>query len=334
MRERKWITLAAALALTAGYFLGRSAGSRLPQEVATAVHATTGGTPHPDVASRIALHSVVSTTRAQFATSPLPPHKTPLLSVFDELKTRADSGDGEAASRLFHDLESCRRVRFAQETWNQLTGIALNEPVKNKSSEELILQDQSLDRTQKMIAFVRDNTAMCAGLGSEQVDATVPAMLIAAQSGDLPALDCYLGLQVSSVPGNLIDHPEWLTQYKQNAPALAQLGIERGDWHVVKLLQFAYSIGADGSLLLGYVTGRHPDPEQAYRYQKLERLGASGDYAVQLDRMYSFIDASLSKQQIAAADAWAQETYSRYFQGTSSNELGKWESACPDVVFY
>jgi hypothetical protein len=44
-------------------------------------------------------------------------------------------------------------------------------------------------------------------------------------------------------------------------------------------------------------------------------------------------DASLNKEQIDAADAWAQDIYTRYFHGTSSNELEKWESSCPDGPF-
>ena len=336
MRQRQWIALAAAVpALIVGYFLGHSVGSSPQQASTIPIDKATADTAHSSAMSRAPLRIAAPTTRKlDAAAQPLPPPKTPLLSVFNELKSRADSGDGAAASRLFHDVESCRRLRFAQEVGDLLIRHSLNEPTTNKSAEELIQQDQSLDRTQKMINFVRDNTTMCAGVSPNEIDATVPIMLLAAQSGDLPALDCYVGLEITSVPGNLIDHPEWLTQYKHNALALAQSALERGDWHVVKLLEFAYSSGSGGSELLGYVTGRHPDPEQAYRYQKLQRLGASGDYAAQLDSMYPLVDSSLNRQQIAAADAWAQDVYSRYFQGTSSNELGNWESACPDVVFY
>jgi len=333
MRQRQWIALAAfaVLVLAVGYFLDHRAQSSAPP-VITPVDAMMVDTAHSNARSLTPSRSLAP---AAHLSSPLPPPKAPLLSVFNELRTRVDAGDGAAATRLFHDLKICRELRFAQDVGPTLLTGALNEPTRGKSPEELNQQYESLDRTQKMMDFVHDNAAMCAGIDLDQFDATVPAMLVAARSGDLLALDCYLGMEISAVPGRLLDHPEWLTQYKQNALALAQSGLELGDWRVVKLLEFAYSAGSAGTLL-GYVTGQHPDPEQAYRYQKLERLGATGDFAVQLGMMFPIAapNASLSKEQVAAADAWAQDVYTRYFHGTSSNELEKWESSCPDVPFY
>jgi len=329
MRQRQGIALAAfvALALGVGYLLGRSAQSStqpgIPPRDTAAMADAASSTTKPRVQSR-------NFAPAARPSAPLPPPRAPLLSVFNELKSRVDSGDGKAATRLFHDLKICRELRFTQDVGLTLAAGALNKP----TPEELNQQDQLLDRAQKMMDFVQDNASMCAGIDLDQFDATVPAMLVAARGGDLLALDCYLGLEISAVPGRLLDHPEWLTQYKENALALAQSGLERGDWRVVKLLEFAYSAGTGGSELLNYVTGP-PNSEQSYRYQALIRRGASGAFAAQLDTMFPMAatDASLNKEQIDAADAWAQDIYTRYFHGTSSNELEKWESSCPDGPF-
>ena len=333
MRQLQWIALATliALALGIGYFLGRgirSATTGAEQTIDTSSRRIDSFAPQETIAHSPADRSAHEVLARPLI--PLPPSGTPLTQIFDGLKARSDAGDGQAASRLYHDLETCRRWRAEKSMVAELVPNLLDADTTKSSPEELEQTERWLGLTQQKMDFVRKNSALCTGTDLDQLDETVPAMLAAARTGNTRALDCYLSLDIGTIPGRLMDHPEWLSQYKQNAAALTQTALEHGDWRVVRLLQYAYSAGSSGSDLLGRALGADPEPEQQYRYYRLERLGASGDYAKQLDVQHQW-PSTLSAEQIAAADAWAQDTYTRYFDGTSSNELANWASACPEI---
>jgi hypothetical protein len=95
---------------------------------------------------------------------------------------------------------------------------------------------------------------------------------------------------------------------------------------VVGLYGHAYG-GYFSSSLFGQIIGP-PDPVQAYQYLKLQQLGAGGDFLKKIVGQANAAAADLSPDQIAQADAWAQDMYARYFNGTSSNELSNGVNTC------
>jgi hypothetical protein len=123
----------------------------------------------------------------------------------------------------------------------------------------------------------------------------------------------------------LLDHPEWVSQYKQNVPGLVDAALQRGDWVVVELIRHAYA-GVFSESPRGQLFGA--DPVLNYRYLQLERLGATGGFIAKLDRMIEEAAAPLTVQQIEQAKAWAQDEYTRYFDGTSSNEVSNGANTC------
>jgi hypothetical protein len=259
------------------------------------------------------------------AIAALPPRGTPVAETYEQLKIRADSGDATAASRLYHDLHRCRMAR----TFQQIIDARLDRELPSEagttrlSATEIKRRQTALDSMQEQLDFVRDNEALCAGLGDERINSIVPASLRAAQLGDLRALDCYVGSDMA-LPG-LLDHPEWLTQFKENLPNLMDAAIERGDWVVVELAHHAYA-GAFPDTPRGQLLGA--DPVMDYRYLRLERLGAGGTFITKLDRMLNEASRQLTPQQVADGDSWAQDQYARYFAGSSSNEVSNGANIC------
>jgi hypothetical protein len=319
--------LLAALALGIGYFLGQrtpapTTASILPASAPQDADAVSGN----PIGSPAAPDSEPPhTTRmvAKKAIKPLPAPGAPLTQIFDELKARADAGDAAAASRLFRDLELCKRVDELRRALPDMVSYA-EDSNNDKPSSGHFSAEQMLERSQRMLDFVKHNETTCAGLDQNQINAITPAMLEAAQLGDRDARDCYVTTTMfSRIPG-LLDHPEWLTQYKQHALPFVESAIQEGDWRVVDMLQHAYAGDLVGTLL-GQQVGT--DPALAYRYLKLLRLGAIVR-AASLDQQLAEAQRRLTPDEIADATSWAQDTYARYFAGSSSDEIGKGLHMC------
>lgn len=311
-----------ALALGAGYFLhlGVTAGHIAPPsstEIAASAKQSAPPAESASIAHKQATHRVV------VSSAPLPPPGTPLKDIFAELEARADAGDVAAAARLAHDLGKCQYIAHMKQTLPQIMPFVLDQDDKKLTADELSRRDKRLGFYQKQFDTVRDNAAFCAGLDRSDFETLMPALLRASQLGSTTATDCYLSSGLNDMEG-LLDHPEWLVEFKQNAMPLAKTAIENGDWVTVGIMEHAY--GGFFNDFISQITGT--DLAQRYRYLKLQRLGASGDFIAKLDKQISGIAPSLTVDQIADGDTWAQDTYARYFNGTSSNGLSNGTNVC------
>jgi hypothetical protein len=126
------------------------------------------------------------------------------------------------------------------------------------------------------------------------------------------------------MPG-LIDHPEWLADMRNGVAQMLDYAIGQGDWVAAELLHHAYA-----GMLRENPAGQaiQPDPAMDYRYLRLERLGATGAFVPKLDRLLADAANGLTPQQIADGDAWAGDTYARYFSGSTSNEVANGANIC------
>jgi hypothetical protein len=270
--------------------------------------------------SRSSSKAVSAATRPVAVASSLPPPGTPLAQIYDELKARADAGDAAAASRLYRDVHRCEVARsYRRMIANQAPFLLDREKPATLSLE---MQDEWLKRLQRFMNYVQANAATCAGADDTQL-VLYPVAMQAARLGDVKAGICYIGMPMTSISG-LLDHPEWLGQFKASAPSLIETAIHQGDWNAVELAQSAYSGANDGSLLSQLFV---PSPVMNYRYLRRKRLGASGEFAAELDRMLAA--APLGATQKADADAWARDTYVRYYNGTASYQLVEGANICP-----
>lgn len=277
---------------------------------------------HRKTASAIQ-HSLAS-SNAIDAHAPLPPPDTPLTKIYEELKARADADDAEAASRLFNDLGRCSSVRELSHLLPRIAPHVLEGDTKDLTPDQLQRQEVRLNSFKQEVDFVQKNQPMCEGLSDDQMTSLVPVSLQAAQLGNHDALNCYIGHELTMQPG-LLDHPEWLTQYKAVAVALANSAVQQGDWTTVNMLKNAYAATYSSSLLT-QATG--VDPMKSYEYLKLQRLGAGNDFAARLDKRLVDEAQQLTPAQLAEADAWAQSTYSSYFGGSSSDGMTDGTRTC------
>ncbi|MEP6483055.1 MAG: hypothetical protein ABJB01_01310 [Rudaea sp.] len=263
-----------------------------------------------DVAiDNVAAANATSVARAENPSSSLPPQDTPLKNVFDALKARADSGDAAAASRLYRDTQRCLNVAYINRTVADVVKRMLTQNTASMSAQQLSLRENMLGQMQHQLDQARQNVSFCEGLADKHFDQLLPMTFRAAQLGDNEAAHCYVGGVFLQQDG-VLDHPEWLAQYRQNAMAVADRAVERGDWTMVAQLRAAYAGTSDVdnfSQITGY------DPAMQYRYLKLERLGADAKDADDFQNAIVALLPSLNENDVAAGDAWADETHRRYF---------------------
>jgi hypothetical protein len=263
----------------------------------------------------------------KLAGTALPPPGAPLRQTYDELKARADAGDAAAASRLFRDTYHCVVARERLLSMPPAAGLMFEDDTSKVGPEQLLERERFLAKLEVRLSDARKESKNCEGLDETQLLVT-PIMLEAARLGDSGAGNCYVDGYMMSDP-RLFDHPEWLPEYKSNARAIAQASVARGDWGAVAQLQHAYAKDGYGALLLSRIVA--PDAVQNYRYLKLRRLGANAENARYYDRDLLFVARSLSADEVAAGDAWAQDAYLRYFSATPENSVGAYNSSsCPD----
>jgi hypothetical protein len=250
--------------------------------------------------------------------SPLPPPGTPLAQIYDNLKRRADAGDGEAATRLFHDVHRCIALRQTRHLLADLPSDASGEVGIVRAGQ------MQFKRVPEMKEYIEANGARCEEATDAQLAVFTPLLLQAAQRGDIRALDCYVGTDFDAMDG-VLDHPEWIDQYRAEVPGLVESALRRGDWVIVDLLhRDPYSDAYDTSAR-GQLFGN--DPAMDFRMLRLEQLGASGRFADWLAAKVAGAARTLSPTQLAAAEAWASDYYSRYFNSVS-NEVSNGANIC------
>lgn len=312
-KKRILAALALLFAMILGIFIGRRVDAPLTSAPVAGSTAASAAEQRKPIGRAVlpTAHAKVALAPARNAKSaPLPPAGTPLKQTLAELQARAETGDAEAASRLYRDLQRCAIVRNINRRMPNAAAYYLNMKVDKMSADEARNAGVMLDMMDADLRYARDNAASCVDLDDGDMNNLVPSSLQAALLGDDKAASCYLGSDLLRQPG-LLDHPEWLAAFKDNALPLATMAVSSGNWTVVKQLAFAYK-GAFSGALLTQVTG--VDPVQAYRYLKLWRLGAdSGEDTEYLDSQLGEVAKQLPVQAASDADVWAQDAYQRYF---------------------
>lgn len=239
--------------------------------------------------------------------APLPPPGTALKEMFSDLRERAVSGDAQAATRLYQDVQRCRHV---SEIMTRLSGAH-----SYGSGITLQYRSNELDLDEKDLHFAQDSESLCSGVTDEQLgeDSMVSNTLLAAQLGNLDAAECYVILN-----GLIPKRPQWLADYEQNAVALVNSAIDRGDWSMMQIVLNAYmSANSERADLLSHYLPA--SSAQVYRYYKLwslgnygESLGAYGDGSRGMDAASSQMTAA----EVAAADEWATQMYRQHFNAS------------------
>jgi hypothetical protein len=315
------LTCVAVAAIAGAYFLGR-ANAPSPGAGAVSGPAEDAAAPGGDAPRRPVSAPAKPAIQARKG-DPLPPPAAPLKDTFAELQARAEAGDAAAASRLMRDVNRCNRLRGSE--WKN---VGASDELTERNTDgmtpaQLRTYQILLDAMELRQQGVRKTQELCADASEQMLDSLVPNIALAARLGDEDARACYLGRGPLYDSRGLLDHPESLQSYREDARSLIESGLAAGDWRVVDLLQQAYEPGAQG--LLAGVVGS--DPLQHYRYLKLYRLGAEPHRIAQLDRQLASAAANLSPGELAQADEWAQSNLPN-FRGPSTAGTPQGWDAC------
>lgn len=305
------VIVLAAVAAAAGYFGGRVQGAPAADSAAGDTEAAAASSETGTDAGKAKPTIAANPGAAQ----KLPAPRTPLKYVFADLQARANAGDAAAATRLYRDLNLCRRYERLDRDNAKLSDELLGQAVDRMSPQQLQNYRAQLDAVESRGQTLGGLRALCDGASADMLDSLVPNLQRAAQLGDAYARACYLERGPNYDPASLLDHPQRLGDYRRETQQMIDAGIESGDWQVVNLLRGAYEPGA--SNLLSAVVGKQA--YQRYRYLKLFRLGAGSDRSIadpaQLDQDLRAASMKLTTAQITQADAWAEQTFTRNFQG-------------------
>jgi hypothetical protein len=307
--------LIALLAITAGALLAWSALSGTGERtgaasVFSAAPADDAGAAPASKGGQSATRESTASRHARSEPAPaLPPNDEPLSKTFSTLQALAHAGDVHAAKRLFNEAYQCHVARETARTLPRAAARMLKTDTSKLSPDELQQQEQTLAQIQDRLELARRSDA-CAGLTDEQL-AIAPLVQQAALLGDTGARSCYvMGMMLYA--GGLINHPEWLVDYRAHALTMANEQVEKGDWAMAALLENAYSQQMQYAPL-AQITGE--DPTKAYRYFRLLQLGKIREAPD--DELAEFMQ-TLSASQIDEADAWAQDTFLHNFGGQPS----------------
>jgi hypothetical protein len=259
--------------------------------------------------------------------APLPPQDAPLAQVYADLKARADAGDAAAASRLYRDVGRCLHTRDVLNNQSRAAGWMLEDDTSRFNADQLARRERRLGTIEDELTQARANSSLCDHVAPAQLQ-LAPVALRAAQLGDAQAADCYVGSGLMA-SGGLLDHPEWLQDYKDNALSLANAAVQQGDWAMVNQLQRAYA-QSNGAGLLSQVTGA--DPSQAYAYLKLRSLGAVTPQGNSfLSRQLADAAQNLPADAVSQGDTWAQGTYQQYFGANPQINTPRGFNPCQNV---
>lgn len=312
MKRQWWLWGIVLIAVAAGFLLGR-ANIPNPSVAASTVTGAVAQSNDKVVAKSTLPGGGKSPPTATSGTS-LPPAGAPLRDTFAELQARAAAGDASAATRLSRDLGHCNSLRSTLWTNAGTADDLVNRPTAGMTEAQLRTYQMLLDSMEARQREAKKIKDLCEGVNEEMLATLVPVVAQAAQLGDIDARACYLSRGPALDMHTLLDHPEFLQNYRSASASLIDAGLAAGDWRVVDLLKSAYEPGAQ-SLLAGLLG---VDATQHYRYLKLYRLGAESFRIPALDKQLAAAAANLTPAQIADSDAWAQSSFQQSFKGPST----------------
>jgi hypothetical protein len=226
----------------------------------------------------------------------IPPLGAPLIASEAALDLSAKDGNSAAASRLFRETRQClssqyinkRLVRLMKDKGWQSNGGAILGWLNGEATRE---DAKALESAESMQRKLDSTSQLCEGIGSELDDGRVyRSALQAAKLGDDVATACYMTGQFN-VPASLMTNV-YGQAYRANALQLADAGVARGSWPVVRALVSVYS-GTPYGGLTNYLF--KDDPSLELRYTLLLRLGTSDDdaSAKPLDQRITFLNSRL-----------------------------------------
>ena len=218
------------------------------------------------------------------------------------------TGRRELARAAFRRAQLCYFAKMDVES--DRSRIAACESVTPLNSRENYAGCQAdLASLPRHLAQAEASLAECQRHEADLDGAYFRSTRVAAAMGEPDAQMCYL---VGAFGERNFDTRD-LEEFKSRVPLYITAALRRGDWRVVQQL------GSTGSYhTFDPIEHALPrTPAVIYRMNRLLRLGATGDYAEGLDHLAAvdrtLHDGQLPPAQAEQAEAWARQTYRRYF---------------------
>lgn len=152
----------------------------------------------------------------------LPDLETPVLSLFDTLKARAEQGDAGAACRLVMELDQCRELEDMRLT------------IERGKADQIIGQLAMIRSLEERAQRARFLLNRCSGLADVHYRAAYDMTKRAAIAGHRASLARYLSGGVFSQ--NLGLSIDFLDDYRTEAPRILEASVQRGSLHALSML--------------------------------------------------------------------------------------------------
>jgi hypothetical protein len=315
-----WILfLAATTVIGFAYFRGRSpkpVQSPSPQSPAAAMRQL-----RPEPLPKSARPTPIEPIKAANLSHGKPPSR--LADDFAQLKQKAQSGDGVAASELYRQLNACSKAKLVN--WRSMNSYVSSMAAAADSRTDLGNVGPINAAAQADADRMAATESLCDGATDEMLRELASTTLEAAKLGDADARACYIHRGPFVDPTAVLDNPSLLANYRSDTTALVEDAIDAGDWRVVAMLMHAYA--NTGSQMLTGVTGF--DPVMAYQMRKLWSLGLPSRYEEYNDSPLAQARLGLTDDQLAQADTAAQITFDNNFRTSGNPALkvsGTWDA--------
>lgn len=175
--------------------------------------------------------------------------------------------------------------------------------------------------TDSEITALESDVRKCGGVGATEFeDIRYQLVEEEAKKGDVDAQVCFVQSDFDLRKFRKFSQ-ENMGQYKTEASAYIEAAMARGDWRIPALFTLSSQAIAHSHGLLWQIA--KGDDMTVYRMTRLLRLGAVGDYALELDRkLAEFTQArangleGYAPEQLAEEDEWARQQYIKNFSNS------------------
>lgn len=179
-----------------------------------------------------------------YAAAPLPPLDANIADVYDDLKARAQQGDGKAACRLAADLQQCVWRDQILPGLERVTRRMANQPDFQPSTEadprRQAWESRMLDMAQHQVDYATGLAARCKGLSDAQIAEHVDWWRTAALSGHVPSMVHYAKGDAFRLNAT-IENLQRLATYKEDAERWMRAAAATGSPDALQQLLLAYA---------------------------------------------------------------------------------------------
>lgn len=269
---------------------------------------------------------------------PLPSRDLPIVGYYDELAQRARDGDANAARRLADDLYECAtRDRQLDMAERLLQGADRGRrrgggpergtgggpgsgpgrlpfgppPGEDGANTDESFAERRINAAERFVANAVATEKRCEGVAAEKVAESADWIRQAALNGDVEAKFCY-AIAPNEWNRNVLSPQwvDWTERWNNESPALVRQAFESGLPEAAAVLSNMYSPwqpreARPWSGRLG------DDPYWAYAYAVIAQQTLSAVQSTRWSEIVRQRAAALSSEQIARADAWANDARAR-----------------------